>query len=71
MKAGNKSFAMKAKGGRIYPIVRGYAMNAVDHPHGGSGHNSAGRQKNVSKKFGAPGQKVGHIGPRRTGRRKR
>ena len=70
-KAGNKHFLMKAKGGRIYPCVRGFAMNAVDHPHGGSGHNSAGRQKIKPKKFGAPGQKVGFIGAKRTGRRKK
>jgi len=70
-KAGAKSFLMKAKGGRIYPRVRGYAMNAVDHPHGGSGHNSAGRQKIKSKKFGAPGQKIGNIGSKRTGRKKK
>jgi large subunit ribosomal protein L2 len=70
-KAGNKHFLMKAKGGRIYPCVRGYAMNAVDHPHGGSGHNSAGRQKVTPKKFGAPGQKTGHIGAKRTGRKKK
>jgi len=70
-KAGNKHFLMKARGGRIYPRVRGYAMNAVDHPHGGSGHNSAGRQKVKPKKFGAPGQKVGFIGAKRTGRRKK
>jgi len=71
MKAGNKHHLMKAKGGRIYPCVRGYAMNAVDHPHGGSGHNSAGRQKVKPKKFGAPGQKAGFIGAKRTGRRKK
>ena len=70
-KAGAKHFLMKAKGGRIYPCVRGYAMNAVDHPHGGSGHNSAGRQKNASRKFGAPGQKVGHFASKRTGRLKK
>jgi large subunit ribosomal protein L2 len=70
-KAGNKHHAMKAKGGRIYPRVRGYAMNAVDHPHGGSGHNSPGRQKPVSKKFGAPGQKAGFIGAKQTGRKKK
>jgi len=71
MKAGNKAHAMHAKGGRIYPVVRGYAMNAYDHPHGGSGHNSAGRQKNKSRIYSAPGQKVGHIAASRTGRRKK
>lgn len=70
-KAGNKSYFMAAKGGRLYPSVRGYAMNAVDHPHGGSGHNSPGRQKPHSKKFGAPGQKVGHFGSKKTGRKKK
>jgi large subunit ribosomal protein L2 len=70
-KAGNKAKAEGAKGGRLYPRVRGAAMNAVDHPHGGSGHNSKGRQKSASKKFGAPGQKVGHFGSKRTGRRKK
>lgn len=70
-KAGNKHYLMKAKGGRIYPCVRGYAMNAVDHPHGGSGHNSPGRQKAASRKFGAPGQKVGHFAASRTGRKKK
>jgi len=71
MKAGNMHHAMKAKGGRIYPVVRGYAMNAHDHPHGGSGHNSAGRKKVVSRKFGAPGQKAGNSGSKRTGRLKK
>lgn len=70
-KAGNMAHSMFAKGGRIYPRVRGYAMNAVDHPHGGSGHNSPGRQKATSKKFGATGQKVGHFGSSRTGRLKK
>ena len=70
-KAGNMHFLMKARGGRIYPCVRGYAMNTVDHPHGGSGHNSAGRQKATSRKFGAPGQKVGHFAASRTGRKKK
>jgi len=70
-KAGAKSFLMRAKGGRIYPRVRGYAMNAVDHPHGGSGHNSAGRQKVNSKKFGVPGGRAGNIGAKRTGRKKK
>lgn len=71
MKAGNMHFAMKAKGGRIYPRVRGSAMNSHDHPHGGSGHNSRGRKKNVSGKFGAPGQKVGSFAAKRSGRLKK
>jgi large subunit ribosomal protein L2 len=70
-KAGNNFYLQRAKGGRIWPSVRGYAMNAADHPHGGSGHNSAGRKKNVSKKFSTPGQKVGSVGASRSGRKKR
>jgi len=70
-KAGNNFYLMRAKGGRIWPSVRGRAMNAVDHPHGGSGHNSSGRKKTVSKKFSTPGQKVGSVGASRTGRKKK
>jgi large subunit ribosomal protein L2 len=36
--AGHKFYAMKAKG-KPYPRVRGVAMNAVDHPFGGSQHH--------------------------------
>ncbi|MDD4983514.1 MAG: 50S ribosomal protein L2 [Candidatus ainarchaeum sp.] len=70
-KAGNNFYLMRAKGGRVWPSTRGYAMNAADHPHGGSGHNSSGRKKNVSKKFSTPGQKVGSVGASRSGRKKK
>jgi len=67
MKAGRKWFARRTKG-RHYPVVRGTAMNPVDHPHGGGSHQHIGKPSSVSR--GAPpGRKVGHIAPKRTGRR--
>jgi large subunit ribosomal protein L2 len=57
---------MLAKG-KPYPHVRGVAMNVVDHVFGGRGKH-AGRPKTVAR--GAPpGQKVGLIAARRTGKR--
>jgi large subunit ribosomal protein L2 len=67
MKAGKKSHALRAKG-KPYPRVRGVAMNVADHPFGGGRRKHAGRPKTVAK--GAPpGQKVGLIAARRTGKR--
>jgi large subunit ribosomal protein L2 len=68
MKAGAKHHYMKARG-RLFPRVRGVAMNIVDHPFGGGRRKHAGRPKVVAR--GAPpGQKVGLIAARRTGIRK-
>jgi large subunit ribosomal protein L2 len=67
MKAGKKWNAQRGKG-RNYPVVRGVAMNPVDHPHGGGSHQHVGKPSCVSR--GAPpGRKVGNIAARRTGRR--
>jgi large subunit ribosomal protein L2 len=67
MKAGKKFYTRRKKG-KKYPIVRGVAMNPVDHPHGGGSHQHIGKPSSVPR--GAPpGRKVGHIAPRRTGRR--
>ncbi|MCK5258949.1 MAG: 50S ribosomal protein L2, partial [Thermoplasmatales archaeon] len=50
------------------PKVRGVAMNPVDHPHGGGGHQHVGKPYTVSR--GAPpGRKVGSIAAKRTGRK--
>ncbi len=66
IKAGKRHHAMLAKG-KPYPRVRGVAMNVVDHPFGGRGKH-AGRPKIIAR--GAPpGQKVGLIAARRTGKR--
>ena len=43
--------------------VRGVAMNAVNHPHGGGSHQHVGGPSTVG--FGAPpGRKVGRLSPR-------
>jgi large subunit ribosomal protein L2 len=71
VRAGNKFYAMKARGLK-YPKVRGKAMNAVDHPHGGSRPKQMGMGKystTVPRNL-PPGKKVGHIAARRTGKKK-
>jgi len=66
VKAGPKWHAMHARG-KLYPRTSGKAMNAVDHPYGGSGHGSVRRP--VSR-HAPPGRKVGTVSPRRTGKKK-
>ena len=66
-KAGNKYYAMRAHG-KLYPIVEGVSMNAVQHPFGGQ--TRPGKPKTVSRHM-PPGKKVGSISPKRTGKRKR
>jgi large subunit ribosomal protein L8e len=65
MKAGRAYFKYKAKR-RCWPIVRGVAMNPVDHPHGGGNHQHIGHPSTVARSA-VPGQKVGLIAARRTG----
>lgn len=50
-----------------WPKVRGVAMNPVEHPHGGGNHQHIGHPSTV-KRLASPGQKVGLIAARRTGR---
>lgn len=64
-KAGSKFHAMHARN-KYYPKVRGTAMSAYDHPHGGK---SLGKPSTVARGT-PPGRKVGHIAARRTGRRR-
>jgi len=67
IKAGKRHHVFLAKGKR-YPHSRAVAMNVVDHPFGGGRGKHAGRPKTVAR--GAPpGQKVGLIAARRTGKR--
>jgi large subunit ribosomal protein L2 len=68
IKAGAKYHYMRAKS-RPWPVVRGVAKNAVDHPFGGAQHH-AGKSKSVSRNA-PPGRKVGAIASSRTGRRKK
>lgn len=66
LKAGRAFHKYKAKR-NCWPIVRGVAMNPVEHPHGGGNHQHIGKPATVSRLL-SPGQKVGLIAARRTGR---
>ncbi len=67
VKAGNKYHLVKVKAWK-WPVVRGVAMNAVSHPHGGGSHHTPGKPTTVARNA-PPGQKVGLIAARRTGKR--
>jgi len=69
-KAGRKSKWMEAKG-RVYPTTKGVAMNPAFHPHGGGSHASSSLRPTTVSRNAPPGQKVGIIAARQTGRRKR
>jgi len=68
VKAGKK-FHLKKSKNKLWPRTSAVKVNAVDHPFG------SGRGKNIKSKIAKrnapPGRKVGHLRPRRTGRRKR
>jgi len=66
LKAGTAYHKYKAKR-KSWPKVRGVAMNPVDHPHGGGNHQHIGHPSTV-RRDAPPGQKVGLIAARRTGR---
>jgi len=65
LKAGNQFHKFKRKR-KIWPKVRGVAMNPVDHPHGGGNQQHIGHPSTVSR-YAPPGQKVGLVAARRTG----
>ncbi|MEM4699490.1 MAG: 50S ribosomal protein L2 [Candidatus Nezhaarchaeales archaeon] len=66
LKAGKKYHLSRVKAWK-YPTVRGKAMSPYAHPHGGGSHPTG---STPSGRGAPPGAKVGHIAPRRTGRRK-
>lgn len=68
VKAGNKWIVMHRRG-KLYPRTSANAMNAVDHPFGGS-YSGVNKPKTVSRDA-PPGRKVGTIASRRTGRKKK
>ena len=68
-KAGNKYKKFKARG-KLYPKVAGVAMNACDHPYGGTHRRTKGRPT-TTKRSTPPGRKVGLVAARRTGRGKK
>jgi large subunit ribosomal protein L2 len=67
-KAGKKHHITRSKPKR-FPVVKGVAMNSVNHPHGGGGHPHVGRPSTVSR-HAPPGMKVGRLSSRK-GRRKK
>lgn len=68
LKAGRKYHKKKAKGHK-YPRTRGRAMVAAAHPYGSS--KRGGRKVTTVARGAPPGQKVGLIAARSTGRKKR
>jgi large subunit ribosomal protein L2 len=68
LKAGTRFYYMRARN-KLYPNVRGQAMNAVDHPFGTSRSSKKG-QPTIADKNAPPGAKVGKIRPRRTGKKR-
>jgi len=68
LKAGTRYHRMRARN-KLYPIVCGISMNAVDHPFGGKCSHIKGRPT-LSPRNAPPGRKAGKIAPRRTGRRR-
>jgi len=67
VKAGKKYHAYRTRG-KLYPVVRGVAMNPVAHPHGGGAHQHVGKPSSI-KRGASPGRKVGSIAAKRTGRK--
>jgi len=67
MTAGAKFYKMKARN-KLWPRSSAVKMNAIDHPFG-SGRGKRIKPK-IAKRNAPPGTRVGHIRPRRTGRRK-
>lgn len=68
LRAGVAYHIMRARG-RLYPRVRGIAMASVYHPFGGGRHQHPGKSTSTSRNA-PPGRKVGHIAPRKTGRKR-
>lgn len=64
--AGRKFYKMQAKG-KLWPRTSAVKMNAIDHPFG-SGRGKRIKSK-IAKRWAPAGKRVGHIAPRRTGRR--
>ncbi len=68
LKAGRKYYSMKAKS-KLYPRTSAIKVNTIDHPFG-SGRGKRIKSK-IAQRNASPGQKVGLLRPRRTGRKKK
>jgi large subunit ribosomal protein L2 len=66
MKASKNFYKMKARG-KLWPRTSAVKMNAIDHPFG-SGRGKRIKSK-IAKSNAPPGRRVGHLRPRRTGKR--
>ncbi|XP_059450887.1 large ribosomal subunit protein uL2-like [Corylus avellana] len=66
LKAGNAYHKFRVKR-NCWPKVRGVAMNPVEHPHSGGHHQHIGHASTIHRDA-PPGQKVGLMAARRTGR---
>jgi len=67
LKAGKMFYIKKAKS-KLYPRTSAIKVNAIDHPFG-SGRGKRPKSK-IAQRFASPGQKVGLIRPRRTGKKR-
>lgn len=67
VKAGKKHYMQKARN-KLWPRTSAIKVNAIDHPFG-SGRGKNPKSK-IAKRNAPPGAKVGHIRPKRTGRRR-
>lgn len=67
LRAGKMWHMMRAKG-KLWPRTSAVKVNIVDHPFGG-GRGKRIKSK-IAKRNAPPGARVGHIRPRRTGKRK-
>jgi large subunit ribosomal protein L2 len=67
LKAGKNFYIHKAKS-KLYPRTSAIKVNAIDHPFG-SGRGKRPKSK-IAIRFASPGQKVGLIRPRRTGKKR-
>jgi large subunit ribosomal protein L2 len=67
-KAGNKFHAYRSRS-KAHFKVKGIAMNAVNHPHGGGGHPHVGKPSTVSRNA-PPGRKVGRLSPKKSRKEK-
>ena len=69
VKAGRKSHYLRSRA-KCWPRVSGVAMNSVDHPHGGGGHQHVGKPSTVSRNA-PPGRKVGILAPKKRRKKKK
>jgi len=68
VKAGKRRAQRKSRG-QTFPVVRGVAKNAVDHPYGG-GYKKSSKKPTTIGRNAPPGRKIGLISARRTGFRR-